>query len=116
MEGAAPAGWVFKGTAHLNTVVRVPGACYPVVVRRRLPDVTRLEPHFLSEHAVLRSIEEAKVAVNAPRALALGETYANDHFAIHTYMGPEDVDRPRTTPCTAFCPTRRTDWWTSSAP
>lgn len=116
VEGAAPAGWVFKGTAHLNTVVRVPGACYPVVVRRRLPDVTRLEPHFLSEHAVLRSIEEAKVAVNAPRALALGETYANDHFAIHTYMGPEDVDRPRTTPCTAFCPTRRTDWWTSSAP
>ncbi|GAA0703614.1 phosphotransferase [Streptomyces cellulosae] len=104
VEGAAPAGWVFKGTAHLNTVVRVPGACYPVVVRRRLPDVTRLEPHFLSEHAVLRSIEEAKVAVNAPRALALGETYANDHFAIHTYMGPEDVDRPPNHPVHGLLP------------
>ncbi|MEU0911450.1 aminoglycoside phosphotransferase family protein [Streptomyces althioticus] len=93
VEGAAPAGRVFKGTAHLNTVVRVPGFCHPVVVRRRLPDVTRREPHFLSEHAVLRSIEEAKVAVNAPKALALGETHPNDGFAIHTYMGPEDIDR-----------------------
>lgn len=37
VEGAAPASRVFKGTAHLNTVVRVPGVCYPVVVRRRLP-------------------------------------------------------------------------------
>ncbi|MEV7413359.1 aminoglycoside phosphotransferase family protein [Streptomyces althioticus] len=104
MEGAAPAGWVFKGTAHLNTVVRVPGVCYPVVVRRRLPDVARLEPHFLSEHAVLRSIEAAKVAVNAPRALALGETYENDHFAIHTYMGPEDVDRPPNHPVHGLLP------------
>ncbi|MET8897567.1 aminoglycoside phosphotransferase family protein [Streptomyces albogriseolus] len=93
VEGAAPAGRVFKGTAHLNTVVRVPRVPYPVVVRRRLPDVTRREPHFLSEHAVLRSIEEAKVAVNAPKVLALGETYPNDHFTIHTYMGPEDIDR-----------------------
>ncbi|MFF7111805.1 phosphotransferase [Streptomyces albogriseolus] len=93
VEGAAPASRVFKGTAHLNTVVRVPRAPYPVVVRRRLPDVTRREPHFLSEHAVLRSIEEAKVAVNAPKVLALGETCPNDHFAIHTYMGPEDIDR-----------------------
>ncbi len=92
VEGAAPASRVFKGTAHLNTVVRVPGICYPVVVRRRLPDVTRREPHFLSEHAVLRSIEQAGVAVNAPRALALGETYPTDHFAIHTYMGPADID------------------------
>ncbi|GHE28030.1 hypothetical protein GCM10018771_04100 [Streptomyces cellulosae] len=104
VEGAAPAGWVFKGTAHLNTVVRVPGVCYPVVVRRRLPDVARLEPHFLSEHAVLRSIEAAKVAVSAPRALALGETYENDHFAIHTYMGPEDVDRPPNHPVHGLLP------------
>lgn len=104
VEGAAPASRVFKGTAHLNTVVRVPGVCYPVVVRRRLPDVTRLEPHFLSEHAVLRSIEQAKVAVNAPRALALGETYENDHFAIHTYMGPADVDRPPNHPVHGLLP------------
>lgn len=65
---------------------------------------------------MLRGIEEAKVAVNAPRALALGETHGNDHFAIHTYMGPEDVDRPPTILCTAYCPTRRTGWWTSCAP
>ncbi|MFF5343084.1 aminoglycoside phosphotransferase family protein [Streptomyces althioticus] len=104
VEGAAPAGWVFKGTAHLNTVVRVPGVCYPVVVRRRLPHVTRREPHFLSEHAVLRGIEEAKVAVNAPKALALGETHPNDHFAIHTYMGPEDVDRPPNHPVHGLLP------------
>ncbi|MGA5287463.1 phosphotransferase [Streptomyces pseudogriseolus] len=104
VEGAAPAGRVFKGTAHLNTVVRVPGVCHPVVVRRRLPDVTRREPHFLSEHAVLRSIEDAKVAVNAPKALALGETYPNDHFAIHTYMGPEDIDRPPNHPVHGLLP------------
>ncbi len=104
VEGAAPAGRVFKGTAHLNTVVQVPGVCYPVVVRRKLPDVTRREPHFLSEHAVLRGIEEAKVAVNAPRALALGETHPNDRFAIHTYMGPEDVDRPPDHPVHGLLP------------
>ncbi|MFF8587226.1 aminoglycoside phosphotransferase family protein [Streptomyces althioticus] len=104
VEGVAPASRVFKGTTHLNTVVRVPGVCHPVVVRRRLPDVTRREPHFLSEHAVLRSIEEAKVAVNAPKALALGETYANDHFAIHTYMGPEDVDRAPNHPVHGLLP------------
>ncbi|MEV5335684.1 aminoglycoside phosphotransferase family protein [Streptomyces werraensis] len=104
VEGAAPASRVFKGTAHLNTVVRVPGVCCPVVVRRRLPDVTRREPHFLSEHAVLRSIEEAQVAVNAPKALALGETHPNDRFAIHTYMGPEDVDRPPNHPVHGLLP------------
>ncbi len=104
VEGAAPASRVFKGTVHLNTVVRVPGVCHPVVVRRRLPDVTRREPHFLSEHAVLRGIEEAGVAVNAPKALALGETYPNDHFAIHTYMGPEDVDRPPNHPVHGLLP------------
>lgn len=93
VEGAAPAGRVFKGTAHLNTVVRVPGVEYPVVVRRRLPEVCRREPRFLSEHAVLRAIEEASVAVAAPRALALGETYPDDRFAIHTYEGPLDVNR-----------------------
>ncbi|MFJ8500181.1 aminoglycoside phosphotransferase family protein [Streptomyces sp. NPDC093992] len=104
VEGAAPAGRVFKGTAHLNTVVRVPGVPHPVVVRRRLPDVTRREPHFLSEHAVLRSIERAGVAVHAPRALALGETYPNDRFAIHTYLGPEDVDRPPDHPVHGLLP------------
>lgn len=104
VEGAAPARLVFKGTAHLNTVVRVPDVDHPVVVRRRLPDVTRREPHFLSEHAVLRGIEEARVAVHAPRALALGETYPDDTFAIHTYVGPQDVDSPPDHPVNGLLP------------
>ncbi|MCM3298947.1 phosphotransferase [Streptomyces pseudogriseolus] len=93
VEGAAPAARVFKGTTHLSTVVRVPGTDRPVVVRRRLAGAARREPHFLSEHAVLRALEEAGVAVNAPRVLALGATSPNGHFAIHTYVGPQDIDR-----------------------
>ncbi|MFE9444913.1 phosphotransferase family protein [Streptomyces sp. NPDC006602] len=93
-EGAASAGRVFKGTAHLNTVVRVPSIDFPVVVRRKLPDVCRRERSFLSEHAVLRAIEQADIDVAAPRALALGESYPNDRFAIHTYVGPLDIDKP----------------------
>lgn len=103
-EGAAPAGRVFKGTTHLNTVVQVPGAGLSVVVRRRLPEVPSGEPRFLSEHAVLRAIEEAPVAVAAPRALALGETYPDDGFAIHTYVGPRDMDRPPNHPVNGLLP------------
>jgi aminoglycoside phosphotransferase (APT) family kinase protein len=100
-EGAAPASRVFKGTAHLNTVVRVPGTGFPVVVRRKVANVCRRERSFLSEHAVLQAIERSKVAVAAPRVLALGEshseraidiqTYSKDLFAIHTYEGPSDT-------------------------
>ncbi|MFJ4084779.1 phosphotransferase [Streptomyces iakyrus] len=93
-EGAAPAGRVFKGTAHLNTVVSVPDIGFPVVVRRGLPGVRRRQGRFLSEHAVLRAIEESSVAVAAPRVLALGETYQSDTIALHTYVGPRDLDRP----------------------
>ncbi|GAA3542747.1 phosphotransferase [Streptomyces osmaniensis] len=89
-EGAAPAGRVFKGTAHLNSVVSVPGVEFSVVVRRRLPGVCRREPSFLSEHAVLRAIEDAHVEVAAPKILALGESYPSDPFAIHTYVGSRD--------------------------
>ncbi|MFE7933911.1 phosphotransferase [Streptomyces sp. NPDC057456] len=87
-EGAAPAGNVFKGTAHLNTVVRVSGWPEPVVVRRLLSNVQRREPSILSEHAVLRAIEKSGVKVEAPRILALGESCTKDPFAIHTYVGP----------------------------
>ncbi|MGW0875852.1 phosphotransferase [Streptomyces sp. NPDC002740] len=87
-EGAAPAGNVFKGTAHLNTVVRVSGHAEPVVVRRLLSNVQRREPSILSEHAVLRAIEKSGVKVEAPRILALGESCTKDPFAIHTYVGP----------------------------
>ena len=90
LEGAAPAHRVFKGTAHLNSVVSVPGVDFPVIVRRRLQGVCRRELSFLSEHAVLRAIEEAPVEVAAPRVLALGMSYSRDPFAIHTYVGSRD--------------------------
>ncbi|MEU1850257.1 aminoglycoside phosphotransferase family protein [Streptomyces sp. NPDC019990] len=95
-EGAAPASRVFKGTAHLNTVVSVPGFASPVVVRRKLSEVCRRERGFLSEHAVLHAIEESATGVAAPRVLALGETFQGDTIALHTYVGPRDVGRP---PC-----------------
>lgn len=104
VEGAAPASLVFKGTAHLNTVVRVPGVSFPVVVRRRLTESCRRERSFLSEHAVLRAIEEAPVAVAAPRALALGVSYPNDYFAIHTYVGPHDIGRLPNHPVNGLLP------------
>ncbi|MET7450818.1 aminoglycoside phosphotransferase family protein [Streptomyces sp. NPDC005574] len=88
LEGAAPAGQVFKGTAHLNTVVQVSRADFPVVVRRKVRHPRRLERSFLSEHAVLRAIERSGVAVAAPTVLALGESQPGDAFAIHTYEGP----------------------------
>ncbi|MFF4862175.1 phosphotransferase family protein [Streptomyces sp. NPDC001231] len=97
-EGMAPAGRVFKGTAHLNSVVRVPGFASPVVVRRKAANVCRREPSFLSEHAVLRAIEQSGVAVLAPKALALGHSHQGEPCAIHTYVGPEDDDRPPSHP------------------
>jgi aminoglycoside phosphotransferase (APT) family kinase protein len=103
-EGAAPAGRVFKGTAHLNTVVTVPGVDSPVVVRRKLPDVCRRERGFLSEHAVLRAIEESSGDVAAPRVLALGETLQSDTVALHTYVGPRDVGRPPDHPVHGLLP------------
>nr|WP_217686479.1 aminoglycoside phosphotransferase family protein [Streptomyces sp. CAI-85] len=94
-EGAARADQVFKGTAHLNTVVRVPGSPGPVVVRRKLPHVSRREPSYLSEHAVLRAIQESGAQVAAPKVLALGESYVKDRFTIHTYVGPQGGQPPR---------------------
>ncbi|MER5788033.1 aminoglycoside phosphotransferase family protein [Streptomyces sp. NPDC001980] len=107
-EGAAPAGRVFKGTGHLNSVVRVPGIEFPVVVRRKVKKVFRRERSFLSEHAVLRAIEHSGVPVAAPRVLALGESYPGkyrkDSFAIHTYEGPFDIDRPPNHPVHGLLP------------
>ncbi len=94
LEGAAQAGRVFKGTAHLNTVVRVPGVDFPVVVRRKLPDACRRERGFLSEHTVLQAIERSGLPIAAPRFLALGTSYRDEPFAIHTYEGPQESDRP----------------------
>lgn len=103
-EGAAPAGRVFKGTAHLNSVVRVPGFDLPVVVRRKIASVRRSEPRFLSEHAVLRAIEKSEVAVTAPRVLALGESHPGDLFTIHTYVGPSDGEQPPSHPVLGLLP------------
>ncbi|WP_086792110.1 aminoglycoside phosphotransferase family protein [Streptomyces sp. LB8] len=93
-EGMAPADRVFKGTTHLNSVVRVPEYPSPVVVRRKVADACRREPSFLSEHAVLRAIEQSGVPVAAPRVLALGRSHRGEPYAIHTYVGPEDGDGP----------------------
>ncbi|MFE6554421.1 phosphotransferase family protein [Streptomyces sp. NPDC057746] len=103
-EGSAPANRVFKGTGHLNSVVRVAKVEFPVVVRRKLASACRRERGYLSEHAVLAAIERSGVAVMAPRVLALGESHANDPFAIHTYVGPPEGDRPPNHPVNGLLP------------
>ncbi|MEV1020511.1 aminoglycoside phosphotransferase family protein [Streptomyces sp. NPDC050264] len=95
-EGAATARQVFKGTAHLGTVVEVGGFAAPVMVRRKVGTDSPIEPRFLDEHAVLRAIEDAGVAVGAPKVLALGVSDFGEPFTIHTYEGPSDIcRRPR---------------------
>ncbi|MEV5607814.1 aminoglycoside phosphotransferase family protein [Streptomyces sp. NPDC052225] len=94
-EGAATARQVFKGTAHLGTVVRVTGYG-PVMVRRKVGKATPIEPRFLVEHAVLRAIEDSGTAVSAPKVLALGVSDVEDQFTIQSYVGPSDIQsRPR---------------------
>ncbi|MFI5798396.1 phosphotransferase [Streptomyces sp. NPDC051677] len=102
-EGAAPADRVFKGTAHLNSVVWVRDMPTPVVVRRKLRNVSRREPSYLSEHAVLRAIQESRVRVAAPKVLALGESYPDDAFSIHTYVGTR-IDQPPSHPVNGLLP------------
>ncbi|MFF2998574.1 phosphotransferase family protein [Streptomyces sp. NPDC057950] len=93
-EGAASADRVFKGTAHLNTAVRVPGVYFPVMVRRRVGAANARERRFLKEHAVLGAIERSNVSVHAPRVLALGTSGLREQFTIHSYEGPVDGFRP----------------------
>ncbi|MEU0947752.1 aminoglycoside phosphotransferase family protein [Streptomyces canus] len=88
VEGVAPADRVFRGTAHLNTVVHLECFPDPVVVRRETAAAPRREQGLLPEHAVLQVIEKSKVQVRAPRILALGYDDRGRHFAIHTYEGP----------------------------
>ncbi|MEX1652351.1 aminoglycoside phosphotransferase family protein [Streptomyces pseudovenezuelae] len=88
VEGLAPADRVFRGTAHLNTVVRIEGYPDPVVVRRETAAAPRREQGLLPEHAVLQVIEKFGVPVRAPRILALGYDDRGRHVAIHTYEGP----------------------------
>ncbi|MFJ4834854.1 phosphotransferase [Streptomyces sp. NPDC088747] len=93
-EGAAAADRVFKGTAHLNTAVRVRGVPFPVMVRRKVGSANPRERRFLNEHAVLRAIERSQVGVCAPRVLALGVSGLRDPFTIHSYEGPLDGFSP----------------------
>jgi aminoglycoside phosphotransferase (APT) family kinase protein len=95
-EGAAPAGRVFRGTAHLDSVASVPDIAFKVVVRRKVPTCGRHAHPCLSEPVVLRAIEQSGVPVMAPTLLALGESNGGDPFAIHTYLGQFDLptDRP----------------------
>ncbi|MGW1544568.1 phosphotransferase [Streptomyces sp. NPDC002309] len=103
-EGAAPAVRVFKGTAHLNSVVLVDGVDFPVVVRRKVANVCPREPRYLSEHAVLAAIEESGVRMAAPKALVLGRDHQGDPFTIHTYVGSHDIDEPPRHPVDGLLP------------
>lgn len=91
--GTVQGGPVFKGTVHLNSVVRVRDIEAPVVVRRMAADFCRREPTFFNEHEVLQAIESSKVAAAVPRIFALGKSHAEERFAIHTYEGPTDLRR-----------------------
>ncbi|GHK02880.1 hypothetical protein SY2F82_46770 [Streptomyces sp. Y2F8-2] len=93
-EGAASADRVFKGAAHLNTAVRVPGVPCPVMVRRKVGAGNPRERRFLNEHAVLMAIERSKAGVRAPKVLALGTSGLNEPFTIHSYEGPDDIRPP----------------------
>lgn len=88
LEGVAPAHRVFRGTAHLNTVVDLDAYPEPVVVRRETAAAPRREQGELKEHAVLQVIEGSGLQLRAPRILALGYDDRGRHFAIHTYEGP----------------------------
>lgn len=74
-----------------------------MVVRRKLANVSRREPSYLSEHAVLNAIQESRARVAAPQVLALGESYRDDAFSIHTYVGTR-VDQPPSHPVNGLLP------------
>lgn len=93
-EGAAGADQVFKGTGHLNTVVRAGRGGETVVVRRRLDGSNRRERRFLDEHHVLHALEAVRDTVRAPEVLARGISNLDDQFVIHSYVGPAGATHP----------------------
>jgi aminoglycoside phosphotransferase (APT) family kinase protein len=103
-EGTASADRVFKGTAHLNTAVRVPEVAFPVMVRRKVGSANTRERRFLNEHSVLEAIERSNVSVRAPRVLALGTSGLKEQFTIHSYEGPADGFRPPDHPADGLRP------------
>ncbi|WP_372482207.1 aminoglycoside phosphotransferase family protein [Streptomyces glomeratus] len=108
-EGGTSPGRVFKGTAHLNTAVRVEGVGFPVMVRRKVGSPNPLERRFLNEHVVLGVIERTGVRVRAPRVLALGTSGLDEPFTIHTYEGPPDGIRPPAHPVYGLLPNEADD-------
>ena len=103
-EGAAQQHRVFKGTAHLNTVVRVDGVERLVVVRRKAGAAPRQEGGFLSEHAVLAAIEKSRAGISAPKILALGTSGQGGLFAVHSYEGPLIGEQPPNHPVHGLLP------------
>ncbi|MFD8304193.1 phosphotransferase [Streptomyces sp. NPDC059690] len=103
-EGAAPDERIHRGTAHRNVLVSPAEFPFPVMVRRRSVQARPPEGAFLSERAVLLAIEAAGVQVAVPRLLAVGSTYPCDSFAIHTYVGHPDLDRPPEHPTQGLSP------------
>ncbi|WP_406343825.1 phosphotransferase family protein [Streptomyces sp. NBC_00648] len=95
-EGAAGADHVFKGTGHLNTVVRVREPVdATVIVRRRLGGAGFEDMGRLDENEVLRALEIFCERVRAPRLLAVGSSRPGDDFAVHSYVGrPDDMGAP----------------------
>ncbi|WHM41323.1 aminoglycoside phosphotransferase family protein [Streptomyces sp. BPTC-684] len=90
-EGAAGSDHVFKGTGHLNTVVRVREPVDAmVIVRRRLGGAGFEHMGRLDENEVLRALEIFCKRVRAPRLLAVGSTRPGDDFAVHSYVGCPD--------------------------
>lgn len=95
---------VLSGTAHRNSVVRLPAYGRTVVVRRFAPSRTvRRERGFYSEHTVLRAIHESTASASGPRVprvprvLALGSgghVGGGGEFAIHSYEGAEATPGP----------------------
>ncbi|MBZ3907873.1 phosphotransferase [Streptomyces griseiscabiei] len=83
----APARRVFTDTAHVNTIVRSQEAGRWVLVRGRRPGAAPLERGHLSEHAVLRFLEDSKARVEAPLLLASGETARGERFSVQTWAG-----------------------------
>ncbi|WP_329400088.1 phosphotransferase family protein [Streptomyces melanogenes] len=88
---------VFKGTGHLNTVVRVREPVHAtVIVRRRLDGAGFEDMGRLDESEVLRALEIFCKRVRAPRLLAVGSTGPGDDFVVHSYVGrPDRLGAPR---------------------
>lgn len=95
-ERSAAARNARTGMSDVNPVVRVRGRRDPVLVRRpaRTPSPRR-ETGQHAEHVVLQLIETTRVAVAAPRVLAMGDDAdPAGPFLIHTYVGQGDGGTP----------------------